>query len=579
MSNEIVSTIFGLIGGLAIFLFGMNLMSDNLQKAAGDRMKQILGMLTRNPVLGVLAGALTTAVLQSSSATTVMVIGFASAGLMTLPQAISVILGANIGTTMTAQLLAFKISDYIYPIIFIGFLISFVSKNEKVKAVGTTIFAFGLLFEGIEIMGSVMKPLASSEVFVNLLGKVTQNRFLGLLLGAVMTLTVQSSSATIAVLQNFAATPLADGVTSIIGLKNAIPVLLGDNIGTTITALLACIGQSKDAKRTAVAHATFNISGAAIFIWFIGPYAQLIQKISPSGNEVDVIARQIANAHTGFNLTMTILWTPMIWLLVKIVTRIVPDKQLTGDRKLQVMFLDRNSLGQPVAAMHLVAEEMIHCGQLTRELIADTSAAVHTEGTKITKSMTEKSEAIHMLNQEIANYMGELYSTGVLTEEQAIQTAALMHTQNDLNRIAVLLDDLAVNLVTYTGKKANRSYSRVAVHGIRECLDLIEVMLDNALLLITSKDPELYNDIRAQSDYLLNVELKLRKEHITRVKNGECNKELTGPFNEVFHALERMCSNCSNIAEASLVDLDFDYFYQSDLISIPFDYLSQLNET
>ena len=192
--NETVSMIFGLAGGLALFLYGMNSMSDALQKAAGERMKKILEFLTKNPVMGALAGALVTAVLQSSSATTVMVIGFVSAGLMSLPQAISVIFGANIGTTMTAQLIAFKISDYIYPIIFIGFIIHFLSKKEKVKNVGMVIFSFGLLFEGIEIMGSVMKPMANSPIFIDLMGKVSEIPILGVLLGLVMTLIVQSGT-------------------------------------------------------------------------------------------------------------------------------------------------------------------------------------------------------------------------------------------------------------------------------------------------------------------------------------------------------------------------------------------------
>ena len=259
--NSTLEVIFGLLGGLAVFIFGMNMMSDCLQKAAGEKMKRILALLTKNPILGVLAGALTTAVLQSSSATTVMAIGFVSAGLMNLPQAISIILGANIGTTMTAQIIAFKLSDYIYAIIFIGFIISFVVKSERAKNIGQTIFAFGLLFLGIETMGSVMKPLASSPIFTDMIEQVSHIPVLGVAVGTLMTLVVQSSSATIAVLQNFAEQPRPDGVSSILGLAGAIPILLGDNIGTTITALLASIGQTKDAKRTALAHCIFNISG------------------------------------------------------------------------------------------------------------------------------------------------------------------------------------------------------------------------------------------------------------------------------------------------------------------------------
>ena len=265
MSNT-VQILFGLFGGLAVFIYGMNMMSECLQKAAGEKMKAVLALLTKNPVLGVLAGALTTAVLQSSSATTVMAIGFVSAGLMTLPQAISIIFGANIGTTMTAQIIAFKISDYIFLIIFVGFLISFLSRSERIKNIGLTIFAFGLLFLGIDTMGSVMQPLANSPVFTELFDKVSDIPVLGVLTGTVMTLVVQSSSATIAVLQNFAIQPGADGVSSVIGLTGAIPILLGDNIGTTITAVLASIGQPRNAKRTAAAHCIFNVSGCLLFI-------------------------------------------------------------------------------------------------------------------------------------------------------------------------------------------------------------------------------------------------------------------------------------------------------------------------
>lgn len=362
--SEGLQIAFGLLGGLAIFIFGMNMMSESLQKAAGDKMKKILGILTRNPVMGVLAGALTTAVLQSSSATTVMVIGFVSAGLMALKQGISVILGANIGTTITAQLLAFDIGDYIFAIIFVGFILAFVTKSEQLKNVGNTIFSFGLLFEGIEIMGSVMKPLASSPIFLTMIEHVSDIPVLGVAVGTLMTLVVQSSSATIAVLQNFAEQAGPDGITSIIGLQGAIPILLGDNIGTTITALLAAIGQSKAAKRTALAHCTFNISGALLFIWLVKPYAMLIQMISTKGPEVEVIARQIANAHTMFNITMTLIWLPFIWVMVKIVTKILPDgKTAMTAQKGDPIYLEDKMIGQPAAALEMVAREIVHCSE------------------------------------------------------------------------------------------------------------------------------------------------------------------------------------------------------------------------
>lgn len=405
--NDTVKMIFGLIGGLALFLFGMNSMSDNLQKVAGDRMKKILGILTRNPIFGALAGALVTAVLQSSSATTVMAIGFVSAGVMSLPQAISVIFGANIGTTMTAQLMAFKISNYIYPIIFIGFIMNFLAKKERIKNLGTVIFSFGLLFEGIEIMGSVMKPLAGSPIFVDLMGKVAQIPVLGVVLGAVMTLLVQSSSATIAVLQNFASQAGPDGVSSVIGLTGAIPILLGDNIGTTITALLASIGQSKNAKRTALAHSIFNISGSVVFVCIIPIFAKFVAMFSPKGPEVEVISRQIANAHTTFNIICTLVWLPLIPIMVEIVKFLVRGEERAELADYQPQYLDEKVIGQPVAAMYLVSNEIHRCATLTSNMLE--SARAELTGAETDTSIFDSLYgAIKKLQSAIVNYISRI---------------------------------------------------------------------------------------------------------------------------------------------------------------------------
>ena len=234
-------------------------------------------------------------------------------------------MGANIGTTITAQIIAFKLSDYVLGIVLVGFLIMQLAKQGQMKYVGTAVFGFGLLFLGIDTMGAVMKPLAENPVFTDLIAQVTGVPVLGVLVGTLMTLVVQSSSATIAVLQNFASTPGADGA-SIIGLDGAIPILLGDNLGTTITALLAAIGQSRDAKRVALSHCIFNLSGCLLFVWLIGPFASVVAAIPPAGPEVEVIARQIANAHTLFNVTMIALWLPLVSVMVKIVMAILPEK-------------------------------------------------------------------------------------------------------------------------------------------------------------------------------------------------------------------------------------------------------------
>ena len=416
--NVNVKIVFGLLGGLALFLFGMNLMSESLKKVAGTRIKAILSVLGKNPLLGVLVGAFSTAILQSSSATTVMVIGFVSAGVMSLPVAIAIIFGANIGTTITAQIIAFKLSNYIDVFIFIGFLISFVVKNQKWKNIGITIFAFGLLFLGIETMGGVMKPLAKSAVFIQMMKEVSGIPFLGVLTGTLMTVIVQSSSATIAVLQNFASQDTGDGITSVIGLGGAIPILLGDNIGTTITANLASIGQSKNAKRSAIAHSLFNISGALVFIWIIPLFARFVQAVSPKGIEVEVISRQIANAHTIFNVAMTIIWLPLLKVMVKIVTKLVkddePKKNLpTADIE---NLLNYRLLNEPESALLLIqskVEKVLNFAMLTKEKVSENKIEDEQE-------FFDEVLFVQRESEKLMNYITALIATNNLSDDQAV---------------------------------------------------------------------------------------------------------------------------------------------------------------
>ncbi len=548
--NETMKVILGLVGGLAIFIYGMNMMSECLQKAAGEKMKSILSMLTKNPVLGVLAGALTTAVLQSSSATTVMAIGFVSAGLMSLPQAISIILGANIGTTMTAQIIAFKISDYIYLFIFVGFIIAFISKKEKVKNIGQTIFAFGLLFLGIETMGSVMKPLASSAFFVDLIGKVSTIPVLGVGVGALMTLVVQSSSATIAVLQNFASQAGPDGVSSIIGLTGAIPILLGDNIGTTITAVIASIGQPKDARRTAFAHCVFNISGAILFLFLVKPYAALIQYISPKGNEVDVISRQIANAHTGFNLTMTLIWIPLIPIMVKIVMWLVSDKK-NEEQKLLSMpkYLDTKLIAQPTAALLLVAREIMNCSDIVAQMLDKIRTRGGKNEAEVDAFVQEHAKSLQALNTSINDYLASMYSEGVLNEEQAAQSAGMLYILCDIDRIGQLALDITVNLQVQN--KGKHKYSKEAVKELKKAIDQICTIYRESIQRISGDDDITIQDVQSQKESIMNLDEKIRKNHISRVGKGKCDSKLTAPFNEVLHNIERIGNSCVNLVEVA----------------------------
>ena len=554
--NENVKVVFGLIGGLALFLFGMNSMSDALQKAAGEKMKKILGFLTRNPVMGALAGALVTAVLQSSSATTVMVIGFVSAGLMSLPQAISVIFGANIGTTMTAQLMAFKISNYIYPIIFIGFMLNFVGKKEKVKNIGMVIFSFGLLFEGIEIMGEVMKPLAGSPVFVDLMGKVSSVPVLGVVLGAVMTLVVQSSSATIAVLQNFASQAGPDGVSSVIGLTGAIPILLGDNIGTTITALLASIGQSKNAKRTAIAHSIFNISGSCVFIFLIPWFAKFVQFISPKGNEVDVISRQIANAHTTFNIVCTLVWLPLIPLMVKIVTTIIRGDDKVQKTAFEPKYLDMKVVEQPAAAMVLVSKELNRLSELAESLLTGLKASLTADKTSETYlHFKENLEIVQHLQESVSDYITRLFSSGNLTEQQSEYTAGLLFINNCIQRIAERCVD--VDKICMEISDSGKVLTKEASAEMENCIDVTSQLLDKAMEAVRHGDSSAAESVFKNKKKMQKAEKKFNKAHLNRVKNNLCDASMTGYFSGIIYNIDRMADNCVGIAEEACDDVTF----------------------
>lgn len=549
--NEVCKVVFGLAGGLALFLYGMNSMSDALQKAAGEKMKKILEFLTKNPIMGVLAGALVTAVLQSSSATTVMVIGFVSAGLMSLPQAISVIFGANIGTTMTAQLMAFKITDYIYPIIFVGFMLYFASKKEKVKNVGLVIFSFGLLFEGIEIMGSVMKPLANSPIFVELMAKVSDIPVLGVLLGAVMTLVVQSSSATIAVLQNFASQPGPDGVTSVIGLAGAIPILFGDNIGTTITALLASIGQSKNAKRTALAHSIFNITGSIVFLFLIPVLAKFVQFISPKGPEVEVISRQIANAHTTFNVVCTLVWLPLIPLMVKIVTTIVRGDDTKKVHSYEPQYLDDKMIGQPIPAMYMVSNEINRIATSTEKMLKILKEIVSGDNKEETKSLFKKyHNAIKTLQDAIVTYISKLFTGGALTEVQAERVAGYLAIANNIDRIADRCGDV-VDIYERIGA-SEKILSEQAKEELAQCVTIAEELFEQAITAVATDNVDQAEQVIQDKKRMRKAQKKSTKKHLERLQENLCDPELTRAYSGILLNLDRVADNCTGIAEEAL---------------------------
>ncbi len=547
--KESFSILFGLLGGLAIFIYGMNLMSEGLQKVAGEKMRQVLGILTKNVFFGVIAGAITTMVLQSSSATTVMVIGFVSAGLMNLPQAISVILGANIGTTMTAQLIAFKLSDYIWPILFFGFLLNFVPKNERTKNIGLTIFAFGLLFVGIETMGDLMKPLAKSPVFVSLISQVSHIPVLGVLVGALMTVVVQSSSATIAVLQNFASTPGPDGIMSIIGLKGSIPVLLGDNIGTTITALLACIGQSKNAKRTAIAHSVFNVVGALIFIFLVTPFAKFVTLISPKGPELEIISRQIANAHTSFNIINTIIWMPFVWLMVKIVTTIIPEGvEAEKEEKTAAIYLDPHLLSQPVFAMTLCQQEVLQSCETILTSLKETKLAIIPFDQDNSSEVREVWRTQRDLQREIQHYLSRMIAVGTPTEAQTNAITELLLVSSGLERICIQMGNFIDEMIELENK--DLSFSDNGERELRHSLEAIIELFKASLEVLKDGDDVSIVMVIALRERLIDMEKEMQDNHLERLNSGVCNPKMTPYFNSILGDLTNIGTYCLDICQS-----------------------------
>ena len=540
-----METVFGLLGGLAVFLFGMNMMSEGLQKAAGAKMKSILSLFTSNPVLGVLAGAVATAVLQSSSATTVMAIGFVSARLMTMRQAIAVIFGANIGTTMTAQLMAFKLSDYIWLIVFVGFIVWFIAKDERIKNSGQTVFAFGLLFVGIDTMGAVMKPLAQSEVFLAMIEQVKDIPALGVVVGTVMTLVVQSSSATIAVLQSFASQAGPDGVTSVLGLAGSIPILLGDNIGTTITALLASIGQSRDAKRTAVAHSVFNISGALVFIWFVPVIVQFVQFLTP-GPELDVIARQIANAHTTFNVVCTLLWLPFIGVMVKIVTFLVPGKGGEHDQDALVN-LDDKIVGQPVFAIRMFGEELQKYCEKVRDMLTALPEAIANKDAAALKALKADCATVEAAETELANYAVELLSAGATSEKQAAEISDLMFIVDAVGRIGARCGEVSALYSERLSSK--KQFSDEARQELGESAAMVAEMYGAVLQFLSDQDVASERVLDERRRQIIKRQSKARKDHFRRVSSQQCAPENKAVYNQLLLCLERAGNECSNLVE------------------------------
>ena len=549
--------IFGVIGGLALFIYGMNLMSEGLKKVAGDRLRKILEVVTKNPIIGVIVGTVVTSILQSSSATTVMVIGFVNAGLMNLQQGIGIIMGANIGTTVTAQLIAFQIGDYAYLVTGIGFALYFFGKRKYAKHLGQVIFGFGLLFIGINTMSAVLEPLAGNPTSLRFITEMSTNPFWGLLVGIGLTVVVQSSSAVIGVLQSLASQSVVRSglVHALIPVSGAVPILLGSNIGTTITASLASMGGNRGAKRSALFHTLFNVFGSVICLFLLSPFVKLVRQISPAPNLVEgiteaaVVSRQIANAHTLFNVLNTLLWLPLVKYLAVLVTKLIPGEEPISEQKIR--YLDTHVVDNADIALNLSVKELLRMGRIAQEMLEQVESFVNPEASRSDLSgIPEREDSLDFLQDEITHYLSMIISQNSLTERQSNLLANLMHITGDLERIG----DHCTNIREQELYMAedNITFSKMALGDLHKVFALSKEMFINTLDALEKNNAELAVKVLELESQMDMIEKEARFNHLERLSAGACNPKAAIIFNELMRNLERIADHCNNVAEAVL---------------------------
>lgn len=565
-----VKTIFALIGGLALFIYGMHQMGEGLQKSAGDKMRTILSMLTGTPIKAVIIGALVTVIVQSSSATTVMVIGFVGAGLMTLPQAIGVIMGANIGTTMTAWIVAAKIDDYAWLFVAIGFILMFFIKKPKIRYIGQIIFAFGVLFVGLNSMSSAMRPLARSEAFSNLLLQIKDIPVVGLLVGSGITVLVQSSSAAIGVLQTLSGTALDDLGTPIVSMYQAVPILLGSNIGTTITAMLAAIGGSRVAKRAAAAHALFNVIGSILLLVLLRPFVWLINStVGVIGHDLipdintgiagimtpvaENMRESIAVSHTLFNAVNTIIWLPLIWLMVRLVRLIVPGEDPVVEKRLA--FIDYKVIRSPVIAVDLATKELARMTEIAMQMMQDSHSILKNHTEELETRIFSNEDTLDYLEDEIVRYLSNIFRSASITEEDSARIAGLMHATNDIERIGDHCSNICDTSLQM--KEAGLSFSDTAIKELEEAFILVENMVGDSIQALQNSDLVIAGKIISMENQIDKIEDRLRERHLERLNDGSCDPRTTVIFLEMVHTMERIGDHCQNIAEVVIKGTDY----------------------
>ncbi|HEX5563567.1 MAG TPA: Na/Pi cotransporter family protein [Sporosarcina sp.] len=531
--------IFQFIGGLGIFLFAIKYMGDGLQKAAGDRLRSILDRFTTNPFMGVLVGIIVTVLIQSSSGTTVITVGLVSAGFMTLRQAIGVIMGANIGTTITAFIIGLDVGAYALPIMALGAILIFFFKKNAVKNVGEVVFGFGGLFLGLELMSAGMKPLRSLTAFSDFTVSMADHPVLGVVAGTVFTLIVQSSSATVGILQGLYAENL-------VSLQAALPILFGDNIGTTITAVLASIGASVAARRAAATHVLFNVVGTVVFMILLYPFTLYVEWIS--GLLALESKMQIAFAHGTFNVLNTVLQFPLIGAWALLVTKLIPGKDVTIEYRPK--HLDPNFINQsPSVAIGQAKEEIIRMGDFAVQGMEETYEYLKTSNKRHAETAYQIEDAINNLDRKITDYLVDISAVNISPVESA-RHVMLMDTVRDIERIGDHFENI-IELIDF--REVNRvKLTDEAMNDLTEMFTLTIATVDKAVRSLDMNDIELAREVAEQEALIDKMERKFRKNHIVRLNEGHCSAQSGMVFVDIVSNLERIGDHAVNIAEAIL---------------------------
>ncbi len=549
--------IFGTVGGLGMFLFGMRIMSEGLQRSAGARMRALLQVLTGNRVMALLVGLVVTAIIQSSSATTVMVVSFVNAGLMSLLQAIGVVLGANIGTTVTAQMIAFKVHHYALPAIGVGMGLRLFATSERWKNIGEILLGFGLLFYGMAVMKEAFGPLKSSPVFQDWFVQFSRNPILGIAVATAFTMIVQSSSATVGITMALATTGLLD-------FRATVAMILGDNIGTTITANLASIGTNVEAKRAARAHFLFNLIGVAWILLILPAFMRLVDAITPGDPDLVVrtaaqaaqygaqigekpfIARHIANAHTLFNVTNCLLFLPFIGLLAKVATKMVPARGEEGALEFHLKFLDPKVLDTPDLALGQARLEVKRMAEVSHTMLHQAFEYFRTGDDALYNRVVQKEQLVDLLQKEITDFLTSL-SQRAISGETSKEVADMLHVIADLERIADHAENLAK--LAYRMHKNRVRFSDAALREIEDLFNAAQEFLGLVTGRMTERDGEILPRARVLEDKINQLEDSLRANHVRRLQEGTCGVEPGLIYIDMLTNLEKIGDHAYNVAE------------------------------